>query len=142
MPFLAIGSAVRNINLELLPEGDVKIVDFVEVCTTIFFDETFENAESFEQIESFTRNNNVGAQSRSRFESNIMDILNHQLNINVRKNPGRQVSIKNMMIRPPHTTNDVNLHQYTDYPSIVEVSQDPNAQLYRELYGDFDLRFR
>jgi P4 family phage/plasmid primase-like protien len=90
----------------------------------------------------YCRNNNVGAQSRSRFESNIMDILNHQLNINVRKNPGRQVSIKNMMIRPPHTTNDVNLHQYTDYPSIVEVSQDPNAQLYRELYGDFDLRFR
>ena len=90
----------------------------------------------------YCRNNNVGAQARSRFEANLMDILNHQLNINAIKNAGRQTSIKNIMIRPPYTTNDVNLHQYIEYPSIVDVSQDPNTQLCRELYGDFNLRFR
>ena len=81
----------------------------------------------------FCRNNNVGAQSRSRFENNLMDILNHQLNLNVYSNKKRTRSLINIRIRV--------YGEDVHYPSIVDLSLDPNSQDHKNLYGSSQITY-
>ena len=78
----------------------------------------------------FCRNNNVGAQARSRFEANLIDILQNQLNLNISKSNTRTVSLFNIKIRQ---------YQVDDYhPSLVELALNPDN--YTELYGNIQIR--
>ena len=78
----------------------------------------------------FSRNNNVGAQSRSRFEANLIDILQNQLNVNVSKTNNRTVSLFNVKIRQFEVDNY--------HPSIVELSLNPDS--YVEIYGKIQVK--
>jgi putative DNA primase/helicase len=78
----------------------------------------------------FCRNNNVGAQARSRFEANLIDILQNQLNLNISKNSARTVSLFNIKIR------QYQVDEY--YPSLVELALNPDN--YVELYGNVQVK--
>lgn len=83
----------------------------------------------------FCRCNGGNAMSRSRFENMLLDILNHQLNINVYKLPNiRMVFLQNILLRESEQTRNLE-----DYPSIVELAQNPEQ--YRGLYGDVRIRY-
>ena len=76
----------------------------------------------------FCRSCNVGFVGRSRFEVLFFDICKHQLKLNVfAKSEGRGIKIINAALR------DSNLTKYERYPSVVEVSANPEK--YFELYG-------
>jgi len=79
----------------------------------------------------FCRNNNVGMQARSRFDVNLLDILNHQLSLNIYKNDKRTVSLFNIRIRQ--------IQMDDHYPSIVDLALNPDK--YRDIYGDVQIRY-
>ena len=70
--------------------------------------------------------------SRARFESLLLDILNHQLNLNIYKGNKRTVQLFNIRIR--------NYETDASYPSIVDLSQDVNK--YRDFYGNIQLEHK
>ena len=80
----------------------------------------------------FCRNNNVNMMSRARFESLLLDILNHQLNLNIYKGNKRTVQLFNIRIR--------NYETDASYPSIVDLSQDVNK--YRDFYGNIQIEHK
>ena len=80
----------------------------------------------------FCRNNNVNMMSRARFENLLLDILNHQLNLNVYKGKKRTIQLFNIRIR--------NYETDASYPSIVDLSQDVNK--YRDFYGNIQIEHK
>jgi len=76
----------------------------------------------------FTRSSNSNLLGRSRFETLLMDVCVHQLNLNVyKKKETRGLRVINVACR----TSDP---MYKDYPSIVEVGL--NKEKWKEQYGD------
>ena len=80
----------------------------------------------------FCRNNNVNMMSRARFENMLMDILNHQLNLNVYKGNQRTIQLFNIRIRSYETD--------SGYPSLIDLAQDVNK--YRDFYGNIQLEHK
>ena len=75
----------------------------------------------------FMKNSNVNVLGRSRFESLVLDICNHQLGVNIYKHRNsRGTKLINIAVRNSNA-------KYETYPSIVEVGL--NKDKYREFYG-------
>ena len=70
--------------------------------------------------------------SRARFENMLMDILNHQLNLNVYKGNQRTIQLFNIRIRSYETD--------SGYPSLIDLAQDVNK--YRDFYGNIQLEHK
>jgi phage/plasmid-associated DNA primase len=76
----------------------------------------------------FMKNSNVNVLGRSRFESLVLDICNHQLGVNIYKHRNsRGTKLINIAVRNSNP-------KYETYPSIVEVGL--NKDKYKEFYGD------
>ena len=80
----------------------------------------------------FCRNNNVNMMSRARFENLLLDILNHQLNLNVYKGTQRTVQLFNIRIR--------NYETDAGFPSLIDLAQDVNK--YRDFYGNIQIEHK
>ncbi|MHC5110603.1 MAG: S8 family peptidase, partial [Planctomycetota bacterium] len=74
LPAETLGTGIQNVDVRTafgLSSG----TEPIRVCTTIFFDENFESAVVFEDIEDFTRNNNIGAGNGQWDLTNACDSL-------------------------------------------------------------------
>jgi phage/plasmid-associated DNA primase len=81
----------------------------------------------------FCRYSNANAIGRSRFESLILDVCNHQLGLNIyRTRNSRGMRLVNIAIRGGERMND--------YPSIVELGF--NKDKYREFYGGIQYEYK
>lgn len=82
----------------------------------------------------FCKYSNSNVIGRSRFETLILDICNHQLGLNVYKmQNSRGMRLVNIAIRDGGERMD-------NYPSIVEVGF--NKKKYRDFYGDIQLEYK
>ena len=80
----------------------------------------------------FCRNCNVGIISRARFEVLLMDIMQHQLKVNVYSMKiNHSLFVFNVAIR-------ANENKYSEYPSIVELAGNPEE--YVDVYGGVQIR--
>ena len=82
----------------------------------------------------FCKYANTNVVGRSRFETLLLDICNHQLGLNIYKaGNSRGMRLVNIAIRGSDP-------RMNDYPSIVEVGF--NKSKYRDFYGDIQLEYR
>ena len=79
----------------------------------------------------FSRRSNNGTLSRSRFESMLMDIFNHQLNLNVYRDNNRTARLFNVRLRSAQVDDH--------FPSLVDLSQDVSK--YKEFYGPIRIQY-
>ena len=89
----------------------------------------------------FCRSCNVGIISRARFEVLLMDIMQHQLKLNVYSMKENGVlRINNIAIKdsPKHSKDATNENLYAGYPSIVELAANPEE--YIPIYGAVKIR--
>ena len=82
----------------------------------------------------FCMNSNNNIMSRSRFESLLMDIFNHQLHLNVyAKRNTKGLRIFNVAIRSGQ-------QRFESYPSLVDLGENPDR--YKEFYGQIDVGYK
>ena len=72
--------------------------------------------------------------SRSRFESLLMDVFNHQLHLNIyAKRNTKGLRIFNVAIR-------TGSQRFESYPSLVDLGENPER--YKEFYGQIDIGYK
>ena len=82
----------------------------------------------------FCMNSNNNIMSRSRFESLLMDIFNHQLHLNIyAKRNTKGLRIFNVSIRSGN-------QRFESYPSLVDLGENPER--YKEFYGQIDVGYK
>jgi len=82
----------------------------------------------------FCLNSNNNIMSRSRFESLLMDIFNHQLHLNIyAKRNTKGLRIFNIAIRTGQ-------ERYENYPSLIDLGENPER--YKDFYGQIDVGYK
>jgi P4 family phage/plasmid primase-like protien len=82
----------------------------------------------------FCMNSNNNIMSRSRFESLLMDVFNHQLHLNIyAKRNTKGLRIFNVAIR-------TGSQRFESYPSLVDLGENPER--YKEFYGQIDIGYK
>jgi phage/plasmid-associated DNA primase len=82
----------------------------------------------------FCLNSNNNIMSRSRFESLLMDIFNHQLHLNIyAKRNTKGLRIFNIAIRTGQ-------ERYESYPSLIDLGENPER--YKDFYGQIDVGYK
>jgi phage/plasmid-associated DNA primase len=82
----------------------------------------------------FCMNSNNNIMSRSRFESLLMDIFNHQLHLNVyAKRNTKGLRIFNIAIRSGN-------QRFESYPSLIDLGENPDR--YKDFYGQIDVGYK
>ena len=82
----------------------------------------------------FCMNSNNNIMSRSRFESLLVDIFNHQLHLNiyVRRNT-KGLRVFNVAIRTGQ-------QRFDSYPSLIDLGENPER--YKDFYGQIDVGYK